>query len=249
MQQHISSYWEYHLQHGGGFERLSRSPHIGHGLLSKLERWSYNSTQLQSLANFAELEGQMRGLLGKVRAKPNFLSFRTTCAAAVLISNWTPPNRFLVIGDGEGLMGAFMKWMFPKIEVFSVDLPPMLNLQKELYCELSLKGTFLEPSQLELIQSTDCAFNMASMQEMRMEEIGRYFAFLRSCSALFYCVNREEKRLIGGEILRFKEYPWSEQDSVLVDEPCWYYTHFFSHYPPLFHRFDGAIRHRLARLG
>jgi hypothetical protein len=138
--------------------------------------------------------------------------------------------------------------MFPEIEVISVDLPPMLETQKNLYHQAGLKGMFLEPAQLETIQRIDCAFNMASMQEMTVPEIARYFLFLRSCSALFYCVNREEKQLIGGEVLRFNEYPWSEKDSILLDEPCWYYTHFLSHRPPFFHHFDGPVRHRLAIL-
>jgi hypothetical protein len=85
-------------------------------------------------------------------------------------------------------------------------------------------------------------------QEMPTAEIARYFGFLRSRAALFYCVNREEKRLAGSEVLRFEDYPWSENDAVLLDEPCWYYTHFVNHRPPFFHRFDGPIRHRLAVL-
>jgi hypothetical protein len=246
---HVSSHWERYLREGGGFERLQSKPGSIRTVLSTIERWSHASSRLHSLETFAEIESRMKGLLEKLHAEPNFLSFRTSCAAAVLLQQWQNiPARFLVIGDGQGLMGALMKWIFSDMEVISVDLPPLLGVQKDLYHQAGLTGEFLEPPQLETIQRIDCAFNMASMQEMPPTEVARYFGFLRSCSALFYCVNREEKRLVGGEVLRFEDYPWSENDTVLLDEPCWYYTHFVNHRPPFFHRFDGPIRHRLAVL-
>jgi len=246
---HISSHWEYYLRKGGGFERLARNPHLIQKVLTKVERWSYASSRLRNLETFSELESRMLDLLKRLHAEPNFLSFRTTCAAAIFTQRWQrKPDRLLVIGDGQGLMGAFMKWMFSEIEVISVDLAPMLDIQKELYRQAGLSGRFVEPALLETIQQTDCAFNMASMQEMPHAEIIRYFAFLRSSTALFYCVNRQEKRLIGGEVLRFNEYPWSEKDVIWIDEPCWFYTHFFSHRPPFLHQFDGPMWHRLALL-
>ncbi|MBI4347587.1 MAG: hypothetical protein HY553_12080 [Elusimicrobia bacterium] len=72
----------------------------------------------------------------------------------------------------------------------------------------------------------DLATNVGSMQEMNHATIARYFRFLRRHAgpeALFYCCNREHKRLLGGEVVEFTRYPWSPADRHLVDERCpWY---------------------------
>jgi hypothetical protein len=78
----------------------------------------------------------------------------------------------------------------------------------------------------KVAMSFDVVTNVGSMQEMNYATIERYFSFLRRrCKPgnLFYCCNRELKRLIGGEVIEFKKYPWWPADRHLVDEVCpWY---------------------------
>lgn len=123
---------------------------------------------------------------------------------------------------------------------------------------------FVLPRAIEWItDSIDCAVNIASMGEMRDESIRHYFAFLRRRSTLvsrFYCVNRDQKVLPGGELTQFDRYPWQPEDEIFLDGPCPYYTHFFTpktlaHGPrllgmriPYVNYFDGMLKHRLVRL-
>ena len=85
---------------------------------------------------------------------------------------------------------------------------------------------FVAPQHAELIpEKIDCAFNIASMGEMSEFSISAYFTFLRRRSSMnsrFYCVNRSEKQLPGGEVTRFADYPWNEDDMVFIDGPCPY---------------------------
>lgn len=74
----------------------------------------------------------------------------------------------------------------------------------------------------------DLALNVASFQEMNPPVIGEYFDDLRAAAAgrglVFYCCNREEKRLPDGTVSRFAEYPWSGSDKILLDELCPWHT-------------------------
>jgi len=101
------------------------------------------------------------------------------------------------------------------------------------------------------------------MQEMTPDVVARYFTFIRShisADGLFYCCNRKEKILPGGEILRFNDYPWDKMDRHLLDEEPPYYRYFFSFRPtsrhlkvasipvPFGRLFDGSMWHRLTQL-
>lgn len=84
-----------------------------------------------------------------------------------------------------------------------------------------------------IAEEIDCAISIASMQEMNEVSIAAYFTFLRwrsKPSSRFYCVNRLQKELPGGEVTSFYAYPWREDDEVFMDGPCPYYTHFFAPY-------------------
>lgn len=98
----------------------------------------------------------------------------------------------------------------------------------------------------------DLAINMVSMQEMDPPVIADYFADMRAVdtnTALpFYCCNREEKRLPDGTITRFTDYPWRDEDQVLIDELCPWNQQYYSVTPPFYRPYDGAVRHRLVRL-
>lgn len=98
----------------------------------------------------------------------------------------------------------------------------------------------------------DVVINVASMQEMRMVDIHGYFEAMRSVAehreVLFYCCNREEKYHPDGTLIRFADYPWQENDDVLVDELCPWHDQFYTFRPPGYHPYDGKIVHRLIRV-
>ena len=108
----------------------------------------------------------------------------------------------------------------------------------------------------------DIAVNVASMQEMDSSTVASYFAFLRDRlrpANIFYCCNREWKRLPDGQVSALADYPWVAEDRVLVDEPCPWHQYFLSvrqsptgHAPRLLgipipgvSHYDGTHRHRL----
>jgi len=95
------------------------------------------------------------------------------------------------------------------------------------------------------------------------KECQSHFTFIRSYispDGFFYCCNREEKVLPGGEILRFDDYPWHKMDRHLLDEEPPFYRWFFSFRPtsrhlrvasipvPFGRLFDGPMRQRLTHL-
>ena len=59
------------------------------------------------------------------------------------------------------------------------------------------------------------------MQEMSLEMVKTYFSLMRKTNTLyFYCCNRIEKNMPGGEISSYFNYPWNVNDIHLIDEPC-----------------------------
>jgi len=98
----------------------------------------------------------------------------------------------------------------------------------------------------------DLALNLVSFQEMDPPVIGEYFDDLRAVAAqrplVFYCCNREEKRLPDGTVTRFAEYPWSDSDQVIMDGLCPWHQEYCSVRPPFYRSYDGPIRHRMVVL-
>jgi hypothetical protein len=109
----------------------------------------------------------------------------------------------------------------------------------------------------------DIAINVASMQEMNVSTITAYFSFLRSHlqkANLFYCCNREFKKMPGGEITEFDKYPWKREDRHLVDGYCPWLSYFLSPAKaanslkllgttvPFVHLYASKMRHRLTTL-
>ena len=98
----------------------------------------------------------------------------------------------------------------------------------------------------------DLVVNIASMQEMDPSTIDEYFQDFRAISTgrklMFYCCNREEKKLPDGTVTKLSEYPWLDKDKILIDEPCPWHQDYYSHRPPFFHLYDGPIRHKLVEM-
>ncbi|MEO7775527.1 MAG: putative sugar O-methyltransferase [Steroidobacteraceae bacterium] len=208
-------------------------------------------------------------------------AFRQHCTAWLLERHPAlarPPRTILVIGDGHGILAGLLYQRYPQAQIWLVDLGPTLLFQAAhlgraypaeahvlagsgagsrgaafVYCAADQLGSLPEGD-------VDLAINVASMQEMTVAAIAGYFDLLRQRhTALFYCCNRLEKRLPGGEVLRILEYPWRTDDVHLVDELCPWSQWFvgigraknvrWAGLPlPLVHRYDGRIWHRLTRM-
>ena len=178
-----------------------------------------------------------------------------------------------VIGDGYGYMTSLLKVVDPELKVISVNLgrtllfdvfysqrnftAPKVGL---ITCEENkremLDGNtllFMEAEKYELLKKLpiDLFINIASLQEMNNKIIENYFKYIRASSSskkYFYCCNRFEKILPDGEITRFREYPWKDEDVILFDELCPWYQKYPASTPPFWRPFDGPIQHRLVEM-
>jgi len=194
------------------------------------------------------------------------------------MSNFASP-RIVIIGDGCGILSAILKMHYTDATITNIDIFPALlfqavtlslcHPQNNHALSKSADGdtdfTYCMAKDIEhLSESTfDVAINVASMQEMLPEVIEGYFTFLRthmSEKGILYCCNREEKELVGGEILRLDDYPWSPEDQHLIAGYPNHYTFFFSRSKtktnakilgipvPFCREFDGKMKHKLTVL-
>ena len=209
-------------------------------------------------------------------------AFRQVCTVNLLaryLHSTELPKRILVIGDGHGILSALLHARYPEAKICLIDLGAVLFFQafhlrkafpqatQSVVDEDSSDGEnsvfqFCPAELLDRLPAdpVDIALNVASMQEMDPSAISNYFSVLRiHGTRLFYCCNRLEKRMPGGEITRFMDYPWSAQDEHLVDELCPWHQWFFGYGSsphveafglplPLMHRFASTCWHRLTRL-
>jgi len=177
------------------------------------------------------------------------------------------PNlrRICVIGDGKlnGILGAHLT--FPNSEIFSVNLSETLIndyiILKESHCELknslSLvdnldfkindKKLYLIPSNLKnflLNKNIDLFINIASFQEMNINEVDQYLKIIKNNKSKLYCCNREYKKLPGGEELYFNKYSWGDFKKYFWED-CEWHQKYYSLKFPFIHRYDGNIIHCL----
>jgi len=248
-------------------------------ILSHLMHVPYKNEVLQ-LGVAALKDCQMLGL------DPTFGVFRQVCSLALLknhISDHMLNHRMhvLMIGDGVGILSVLFKRFFHNSTLVLVDIGKTLLFQAyhcqkaHPTCVHTLASMVVDLDKADFVYCPtghlqtlerfkfDVAVSIASMQEMNDLTIARYFAFLRKHlhpRSLFYCCNRESKRLVGGEMSEFLRYPWQEGDQYLVDEYCPWHQYFFSRGHaenglhlfgiriPFVNFYDGKHRHRLAVL-
>lgn len=199
----------------------------------------------------------------------NVTVFRSACALAVLAGYWnrikTYPRRFALIGDGSGFLGALIRRYLPDPTLYLIDLPKLLAIQAwthrraDASVSLSFDPTWphvgvvlvLPQDILNIPHSIDCAINILGFQEMPRRSLERYFGFLRARSrpaSHLYCVNEEHRQMPNRDGVPFSEYPWKLRDTIYLDEPCPYFTHYLSRRFPLLHHFDTPVRHRITSL-
>ena len=179
-----------------------------------------------------------------------------------------------VIGDGYGYMTSLLKLVSPALKVICVNLGRTLLFdtyyiqkvladeqvgliiseenKREIFAQNSI--LFMEAERYELLKGIpiDLFINIASMQEMDNLVIQNYFRYMRTSSSAtkyFYCCNRVEKKLPDGEVTRFAEYPWGNNDHlILLDELCPWYQKYPYSTPPFWRPLDGPVQHRLVEL-
>ena len=193
--------------------------------------------------------------------------------------DFTSVKNICVIGDGQSNFAslALSTGLFNKI--LSINLPEVLMSDWELLKCLGMSPKtsvicnhhdvddfFTNDKSLGLIpasesklltgQEIDLFVNIASFQEMKPSTIIEYFNLIKSSpsGATLYCCNRAEKRLYGGEIVNFNEYPWEAFEQILTDEPCPWHQHFYKLKRSKFFpipitklKYDGIHMHRLVK--
>ncbi len=251
----------------------------------RLLAWAAIHSYLLHLPDRQAIRGlmpQARWVARRMGINFSYDCFRQVCALAFLkknIKDWVGLT-VLNIGDGYGFLSALIKYIFPDTKIVLVDLGKTLIFQAH-YCQrvhssckhilADQKGApqadflYCPAENLGLLEplTFDLAINIASMQEMNKATIDYYFNFLRahlSQGGLFYCCNRYEKIMPGGEIARFHDYPWAPQDQHIADGLCDWYRYFLALRPtqnglrlgkirvPLVNYPDGPIHHRLTVL-
>lgn len=180
-----------------------------------------------------------------------------------------------VIGDGFSMLSALLLTLAPGVRIISVNLTRTLlvdlvflaralpTLKFALATDAASFATLLSDQEVRVIAlraedapllaacPLDLAANVVSMQEMDPPVIAGYFKALREGAGppvAFYCCNRLEKTLPDGTVVRFRDYPWSARDEILLDEPCPWSQTFYTWRPPIYRKYDGPIWHRLALL-
>lgn len=184
----------------------------------------------------------------------------------------------LVIGDGYGVLTGLFLAATPKRKTIACNLRKsllldLLQVQKsspdigvvlatttdELKAALaddtvSLIAVPADYAEIIKAAPVSVATNVHSMMEMDHAVIAAYFDILRENSAkqtAFYCANRLYKKLQGGTITRFMEYPWDPEDDVLHDGMSYWSQWNVNKAPPFLHYRFGKHRvvwHRLALL-
>ena len=171
-----------------------------------------------------------------------------------------------VIGDGKANFTIGAINLFPNTKIFSVNLPEVLindylilkkfNIinDNKIIVVKSENDIFNEDKSLYLIPASNAHFcmkknidlfiNIAGFQEMTIDEIDRYFKIIKSNNSLFYCCNREYKKLDGGEELIFDDYPWGIGKKLLYED-CNWHQKLYSLKPPFVNDYDGNHKHCL----
>jgi hypothetical protein len=260
--------------HGYGFGGLEGTHLINRGL-HYLCDISY-FFRLPHKRNVLRLANNSRRVLAVMESYLSYECFRQLYSLDT-IQNYFKPGKdedfyVLMIGDGYGFLSALIKTVFPRAKIALVDIGKVLffqtvNLQRvfpylvhasvtdDNVAETGRRPDFIYCAAEDLQKLDSGPFrliiNIASMQEMNVYSINRYFKYIRGNSSpdnFFYCCNREVKVLPGGETIEFMKYPWEAGDRHIVDEQCDFYKYFYTWRPPFIGHFDGPVRHRLTKM-
>lgn len=172
-------------------------------------------------------------------------------------------RKVCVIGDGFGRLGILLKFLYPHLSIIQVNLSKTLTydiastLKAFPNCSYSINKavsevndfTFIDSKHKILVPNCDFYINIASMQEMNYDEIFEYFHIItNSFNSFFYCCNRVEKILPDGNVIRFDNYPWEDNLSVIDESICSWHLWQPVNKPPFYKKFDGLIKHKLVKV-
>ena len=184
-------------------------------------------------------------------------------------------NSICVIGDGQANFVTLALYFKISKKVISINLNEVLLSDLDLIetstlidsseiqiatSKSEVDSFFQDPlKRLLLISSEDLNLlsnleidlfvNIASFQEMTVQQIEQYFEMIKSNRAYLYACNRTYKKLYGGEITEFFKYPWGDSTTIL-DEKCNWHQAFYSLKSIRLYKklpFDGEIWHRLIK--
>tara|TARA_Y100000591_G_C21733551_1_gene645415 strand:+ start:67 stop:939 length:873 start_codon:yes stop_codon:yes gene_type:complete len=174
-----------------------------------------------------------------------------------------------VIGDGSTyfLSGVFDEKKIGKI--YSVNLPQSLIQDYLIIKKTNLIDTklikvvnnkddlldkniklFLIPAKnkdLLLKHNINLFVNAFSFQEMPLEETKRYLEIVESNSAYIYSINREEKDMLDGNIIKYKDYGFKE-NKIIFHEEAKFVEKFYNSSFPFVHQKEKKVLHTLALL-
>jgi len=259
---------------GGFIPRSSLLRRVGHRLMQRPYRQMAKS--FPEFLQWDAMAGKLAKTQRKIYDLDMLRQAITlACLRDFLPGCLAPGSTLLVIGDGFGTLSSLALMAEPRLRVILVNLTKTL-LADLIFIQRGLSGvTVALPTTVESMRSAiadgeasviavraddyrfireakiDLAVNIASMQEMNPSVIKEYFAALRDSAGgepFFYCCNREEKVFSDGTMVRFAEYPWHEEDGVLVDELCPWHQYYYTLLPPRYLPYDGPIRHRLIKM-
>ena len=185
-----------------------------------------------------------------------------------LLKKYSNPKNICIIGDGKCnfVLGAIM--LYPESKIFSINLSETLINDYLILKNFKIlddhhiqvittendkidfnKKLFLIPASLKkflLNIDIDLFTNIASFQEMNINEIKNYMDIIKQKKTLFYCCNREYKKLYGQEELYFDKYPWGDGLKIF-EENCPWHQKYYSFKPNFIHKYDGNIKHCLVK--
>ncbi len=180
-------------------------------------------------------------------------------------------DRVCIVGDGYGFMGSLIKRIDSRVKIVWINLGRQLlfdlhfsnllfagkstaNLVRDkVSVNLDSELSYIEAENAELVGNfpVNLFINVASFQEMDVEVVQKYFRLIAENKQVngqrvfAYSINRIEKTLPDGTILRSKEFPWKDSRIIHESLPEWY-TKFPTNTPPFWQEFDGPHHERLA---
>lgn len=171
-----------------------------------------------------------------------------------------------VIGDGKanlvtGILGE------KKINrIYSVNLPQALIQDYSILTKYKL----IEPNKIKIVnnvydllddkiklfmipainkhvlenQNINLFINSFSFQEMPIKEVKEYIEIVKSNFAYLYSINREEKDMLDGNIIKYSEYG-IPKNKIIFHEEAKFVKKFYNFRFPFIHKKKGKVLHSL----
>lgn len=172
-----------------------------------------------------------------------------------------------VIGDGKANLVAVILGEKRIKKIYSVNLPQAL-IQDYL---ILTKYKLIEPSKIKIVnnrndllddsiklfmipainkdvllnQNINLFINSYSFQEMSIKEVNKYIEVVKSNFAYLYSINREEKDMLDGNIIKYSEYG-IPKNKIIFHEEAKFVKKFYSFRFPFIHKKKGKVLHTLA---